>query len=229
MSLKTKKQPVYCVGSPTFDPEAAIVDDATYEAALRAHENNDFEAAIKTLFRIPQVRRLCTKTAPRNPYFDVWSWTAQTLRWTGPLPSHETLALLHLVAAGRAIADVGSGSGYWIFMLRQYASLSRNDGGCNLVLLLVYPIVGGGLAGGVDGGFTRALMAAYMGDTVAVVGTQNGNGYTGFRDMTMNQFIAKEHQGWVKVVQNTLAQFCRQGQSAVCVPEGERISPRAGK
>ncbi|KAK0628561.1 hypothetical protein B0T17DRAFT_588642 [Bombardia bombarda] len=57
----------------------------------------------------------------------------------------------------------------------------------DLILLLVYPIVGGTSESGQEeeeeGAFTRNLLAAYRGDTVAVVGTQNHNGYTGFRDV----------------------------------------------
>ncbi|KAK3363398.1 hypothetical protein B0T25DRAFT_596620 [Lasiosphaeria hispida] len=383
MSSRTQKQTVYCVGSPTFDPETAIRNDATHEAALRALEDDDFETAIQTWFRIPdgddyvyhaiasvtlaQVQRAVnlggqkglhgwydwyrdergealpppspsdisayasifhpststpaalrsfaanarksslrslvaahltahlhlppplatpkTKTPPRNPYFDLWTRTAHTLQWTGPLPSHpctpthpllpilmhhfacavpshEALTLLHRLAAGRPIADVGSGSGYWTFMLRQYTASSskvipidsaqsawrttwvpdtirtdgarwlarpENDGGRSLVLLLVYPIVGGGLAGGVEGGFTRGLLAAYKGDTVAVVGTQNRNGYTGFRDMTMDEFMAKEHKDWVKVVQIPLPSFAGKDEALFVFQRGERISPRAGK
>ncbi|KAI0910161.1 hypothetical protein F4823DRAFT_385621 [Ustulina deusta] len=82
------------------------------------------------------------------------------------------------------------------------------DGAKDAVLLLVYPIVGGGVAGGSEGGFTRSMLDAYDGDTVAVVGTQNHNGYTGFRDMTMDEFMAREHGGeWVKVVQVPLPSF----------------------
>ncbi|KAJ2974914.1 hypothetical protein NUW58_g8505 [Xylaria curta] len=57
----------------------------------------------------------------------------------------------------------------------------------------------------------RSRGACWMrdhGDTVAVVGTQNQNGYTGFRDMTMDEFMAREHSDeWVKVVQVPLPSF----------------------
>jgi len=53
------------------------------------------------------------------------------------------------------------------------------------------------------------LMAAYKGDTVVVVGTQNHNGYTGFRDMTFDEYMEKEQKqnGWVKAVQIPLPSF----------------------
>ncbi|KAL1870021.1 hypothetical protein VTK73DRAFT_2830 [Phialemonium thermophilum] len=153
------------------------------------------------------------------------------------VPSYEALELLRRVARGRPIVDAGSGNGYWSFMLRQHGAtavpvdsaqstwrvtwvsdtvvsdaarwLSRkeNAGGRDMVLLMVYPIVGGGVAGGVEGGFTRGLMAAYKGDTVAVVGTQNHNGYTGFRGMTMDEYVEKEQRDWEKVVQIPLPSF----------------------
>ncbi|KAI0203391.1 hypothetical protein F4808DRAFT_467458 [Astrocystis sublimbata] len=87
-----------------------------------------------------------------------------------------------------------------------YLREGRN-GARDAVLLLVYPIVGGGVAGGKEGGFTRGMLDAYLGDTVAVVGTQNGNGYTGFRGMTMDQFMERERGEWTKVVQVPLLSF----------------------
>ncbi|KAJ4417576.1 hypothetical protein N0V85_001804, partial [Neurospora sp. IMI 360204] len=129
------------------------------------------------------------------------------------VPSHESLSLLKLFSRGRPIIDMGSGNGYWTFMLRQYLSslgpssssqqtqqkvyaVDNNQsewrvmwiddtivadgvrwlsssllkGGKDMVLLLVYPIVGGdgSAAGGKEGGFTRELMKAYKGDTIAV-------------------------------------------------------------
>ncbi|KAI2617105.1 hypothetical protein GGR54DRAFT_212626 [Hypoxylon sp. NC1633] len=77
------------------------------------------------------------------------------------------------------------------------------------VLLLVYPIVGGSVAGDREGGFTRDMLDAYAGDTVAVVGTQNRGGYTGFRGESMDEYMQRERaaDGWVKVVQVALPSF----------------------
>lgn len=150
-------------------------------------------------------------------------------------PSHESLEILKSLADGRSVADIGSGNGYWTHMLRAYGLtahpvdnmqsewrvkwindttiadgvkwLRKNNNGKDMVLLLVYPVVGGGIGGGKEGGFTRDLVSAYKGDTIAVVGTQNGNGYTGFKSMTMDKFMEVEHSEWTKVVQIPLPSF----------------------
>jgi hypothetical protein len=165
-------------------------------------------------------------------------------------PSHESLEILKILADGRAVADIGSGNGYWAFMLRQYGLtvhavdnmqsewrvnwitdtsitdgvkwLSRNQNGKDMVLLLVYPVVGGGVGGGTEGGFTRDLVKAYKGDTIAVVGTQNRNGYTGFKSMTMDEFMAKEHSDWVKVVQIPLPSFAGKDEALYIFQRGDR-------
>ncbi|KAM0323118.1 hypothetical protein ACHAQA_008968 [Verticillium albo-atrum] len=227
-------------------------------------------------FTVPR----CKSPPSPNPYFDFWAWSARALEWAGPCPaaarrpashhvlpifmhhfgcaapSHEGLELLRLAADGRAIADVGSGNGYWAFMLRRYgvrvhavdnmqsewrvnwvadtetadgpAWLRRRDGGRDLVLLLVYPVVGGGVAGGVEGGFTRDLVAAYEGDTIAVVGTQNGNGYTSFRDMTMDQYMEREHKEWTKIVQIPLPSFAGKDEALYIFQRGERAPEAVG-
>lgn len=99
-------------------------------------------------------------------------------------------------------------------------------GAADAVLLLVYPIVGGGVAGGREGGFTRDVLAAYAGDTVAVAGTQNGNGYTGFRDVTMDEFMAREHgREWVKVAQVPLPSFPGKDEALYVFQRGSRAPP----
>jgi hypothetical protein len=107
------------------------------------------------------------------------------------------------------------------------AYLRTTRGGArDTVLLLVYPIVGGGVAGGHEGGFTRGMLDAYDGDTVAVVGTQNHNGYTGFRDMTMDEFMAREHgDEWVKVVQVPLPSFPGKDEALYVFQRGSRAPP----
>ena len=56
-------------------------------------------------------------------------------------------------------------------------------GGRDDVLLLIYPIVG------LD--FTRKIIEAYKGDVLIVAGTQNHNGYTGFRDMVIDEYMER--------------------------------------
>jgi hypothetical protein len=168
------------------------------------------------------------------------------------VPSYEALELLRILSAGRQIADIGSGNGYWTFMLRQHGvsvvpidnaqsewrvtwvsdtvvadgakwlARKENDAGRHMVLLMVYPIVGGGIAGGEEGSFTRGLMTAYQGDTVAVVGTQNHNGYTGFKGMTMDEFMEKEHRDWIKVVQVPLPSFAGKDEALYIFQRGSR-------
>lgn len=167
-------------------------------------------------------------------------------------PSHEALSILKILADGREIWDMGSGNGYWTVMLRQYGAavmpvdnaqsswrvtwvndttitdgiqyLGRpaNKGGKNAVLLLVYPIVGGGVAGGEEGGFTRKLVKAYKGDTIAVVGTQNHNGYTGFRSMSMDEYMEREEPEWTKVVQIPLPSFPGKDEALFVFQRGSR-------
>ncbi|KLU83311.1 hypothetical protein MAPG_02375 [Magnaporthiopsis poae ATCC 64411] len=228
-----------------------------------------------------------------NPYLLFWAWSCRTLGWCGPTtttamtdargshpilpvlmhhfgcvaPSLESLEILRVLAAGRTVVDVGSGNGYWSFMLRRHGVptvavdneqslwrtmwipdtvkedgvswLRRQDppGGKDMVLLLVYPIVG---SDG-NGTFTRSLLDAYEGDTVAVVGTQNRNGYTSFARMTMDEYMADAHaqgsQGddhdktaisdgekhpWVRVVQIPLPSFAAKDEALFVFQRGDR-------
>lgn len=85
-----------------------------------------------------------------NPYFDVLAWSNQNLEWAGPeattekirishallpvlyhhfscvCPSYESLEILRQVAKGRPIVDVGSGNGYWTYMLRRMKDGKKN-------------------------------------------------------------------------------------------------------
>ena len=190
--------------------------------------------------KLTPVPKLKSKS-PRffNPYYDFWAWSCHALGWGGPtdstvsiklshavlpvfmhhfgcvVPSYESLALIRQVAGKRAVCDLGSGNGYWTFMLRQlgitaHAVDSRQSvfraewigdtivgdgekwlkgrgGAKDDVLLMVYPVVGGD--------FLRKMLKVYGGDTVCVAGTQCGNGYTGFRDQTVDEYM-EELGGW---------------------------------
>ncbi|PHH65200.1 hypothetical protein CDD81_3059 [Ophiocordyceps australis] len=221
--------------------------------ARRLDEKRYIDAALRERLTLPKCKK-----APWNPYFDFWAWSCRNLEWCGPCeasdavstshhilpvfmhhfgcvtPSHEALEVLKILAHRRPVVDVGSGNGYWSFMLRRYGLtvhsidnmqsvwrvvwigdtmvadgvewlVQKAKGGEGMVLLLVYPVVG---SGPVDGLFTRNLLKAFKGDTLAVVGTQNSNGFTGFRDMTMDAFMARHHgHEWTKVVQIALPSF----------------------
>ncbi|UKZ81118.1 hypothetical protein TrVFT333_008887 [Trichoderma virens FT-333] len=240
------------------------------EVARHMAEKRYVHPALASQLTIPK-----SKQPPsQNPYFDFWAWSCRNLEWCGPCtsservatshhvlpifmhhfgcatPSHESLQVLRLLADGRAIADMGSGNGYWTFLLRRYGLtvypvdnmqsewrvnwvddtvimdgvqwLRKNDNGKDLVLLLVYPVVGGGIGGGTEGSFTRGLVDAFQGDTIAVVGTQNANGYTGFKSMTMDVFMEQEHPEWTKVVQIPLPSFAGKDEALYVFQRGGR-------
>lgn len=240
------------------------------EAAVYLGQRRFFHPALMSRLSVSKAK----KPPSTNPSFDFWAWSCRCLEWVGPCasaervatshhvlpifmhhfgcatPSHESLEILRILADGRPVADMGSGNGYWTFMLRRYGLtvhpvdnmqsewrvnwvddtvtsdgvrwLRKNESGRNMVLLLVYPVVGGGVGGGVEGGFTRNLVDAYQGDTIAVVGTQNRNGYTGFRSMTMDEYMEKEHKEWTKVVQIPLPSFAGKDEALYVFQRRER-------
>ncbi|KAI4649306.1 hypothetical protein J4E93_003622 [Alternaria ventricosa] len=134
------------------------------------------------------------------------------------------------------ILDVGSGNGYWTYMLRNFPVshigtekgldvraidnqvseyrvtwikdtvimdgkeyLKRHDGGKGCVLLLVYPQA--------TGGFTGPLLKAFAGDRIVVAGTQNGNGFTGFQDMVVDEWVEKNLKQFELVLRMPLPSF----------------------
>ncbi len=129
--------------------------------------------------------------------------------------------------ASRRVIDVGSGNGYWAYLLRRLGLivcavdsgasvwrtmwiedtivedavvyLPRESGAPDAILLLVYPQVGAD--------FTSRVLTAYRGDTVVVAGTQNTNGFTGFKDQRVDHWFAKNKQDWRKTVQLPLPSF----------------------
>lgn len=225
------------------------------ECANHLADTRFIHPALEPKLTIPKVKSLPIY----NPYLKFWEWSCRSLEWCGPsvsservatshhvlpifmhhfgcaTPSHESLQILKLLADGREVADMGSGNGYWSYMLRAYGVtshpvdnmqsmwraswvndttisdgvrwLKKHENGKKMILLLVYPIVGGGIGGGKEGAFTRDLVNAFEGDTIAVVGTQNRNGYTGFRDITMAEFMEKNYPSWERVVQIPLPSF----------------------
>lgn len=157
--------------------------------------------------------------------------------------------MLKILADGRDVVDMGSGNGYWTYMLRAYGVtthpvdnmqstwrvswiddtaisdgvkwLRRHANGKHMLLLIVYPVVGGGSRAR-EGAFTRNLVNAYAGDTIAVVGTQNRNGYTGFKDMNMAEYMGREQPHWTKVVQIPLPSFCGKDEALFVFQRGDR-------
>ncbi|KAI0838263.1 hypothetical protein F5Y06DRAFT_53674 [Hypoxylon sp. FL0890] len=258
--------------------------------------------SLTSTLTIPKRAKKAPSKLPPNPYLPFLSWAARNLEWAGPAPSsslagnrahhvlpilmhhfgcacpsHESLEILRILAAGREVLDMGSGGGYWTYMLRQYgvravavdnaqsawrvmwvadtviadgveflrkrrrekqkqpqsSAKNTNDASPDpeeAVLLLVYPIVGGSVAGGTEGSFTRGMLDAYTGDTLAVVGTQNRNGYTGFRGESMDEYMERERsgEGWVKVVQVALPSFPGKDEALFVFQRGARAPAREG-
>lgn len=128
---------------------------------------------------------------------------------------------------GREVIEIGSGNGYWSLLLRREGCkvtavdnahsdwrtmwigdtvwtdgvkyLQREDGAKEAVLLLVYPQVGAD--------FTAQVLRAYQGDYVVVAGTQTGNGFTGFKDETIADWMARERKEYERVAQVPLPSF----------------------
>jgi len=146
------------------------------------------------------------------------------------VPSYEALYIISDLAAQsgvQGIVDMGSGNGYWTFLLRQMKShvvavdnftsqyrtmwisdtteadgidyLRQNDGARGYILLIVYAIAAGA--------FTQQLLQAYKGNTIAIVGTQNANRYTTFSDCTTEEYFKKEMPGWTLASRIPLPSF----------------------
>jgi hypothetical protein len=138
----------------------------------------------------------------------------------------------------RPIVEIGSGNGYWAYLLRALGltviavdnALSEwrtnwigdtiiTDGvkfleipprelsgpdlggaGCpNAILLLVYPQVSHDL--------TSRLIHTFKGHAIVVAGTQNLNGYTGFKEETIAQWMEREKPEFKRLVQIPLPSF----------------------
>lgn len=143
------------------------------------------------------------------------------------MPSYESLEVIKQSAGKRAVVEIGSGNGYWTYMLRrmgvsvqavdnqqsEYRTMWIGDTlvkdgeqylkekkGCkDDLLLLVYPIV--------SSDFTSGILDAYKGDTVCVAGTQNRNGYTAFKDRTIDEYMKVEKPDYEKTIQIPLPSF----------------------
>ncbi|EME47098.1 hypothetical protein DOTSEDRAFT_50577 [Dothistroma septosporum NZE10] len=192
-----------------------------------------------------------------NPYLDVWAWCNQNLEWCGPeertkdvkishavlpilyhhfgcvCPSYEALSYISQVAKGRRVLDVGSGNGYWTYMLRRFETNSKKA-------VKVLPIDNGqsewrtmwvGDTLEVDGEkwlkqdgggnedvlllvypvvgqeFTSKMLKAYTGTTIIAAGTQNVNGFTAFAKETIADWMARELPAWEKALQIPLPSF----------------------
>ena len=132
----------------------------------------------------------------------------------------------------KTILDVGSGNGYWTLMLRrppfnctvipidnmqsrwrttwvsdtlitdaiQFLKKRPGETQKQDILLMVYPVTAND--------FTASAIKEFKGDVVCVVGTQNGNGYTGFKGEMVDQWFERERGvEWELVVRVPLMSF----------------------
>ena len=143
------------------------------------------------------------------------------------MPSFEALEIIKQTSKGREVVDMGSGNGYWTYMLRRHEIIVRavdnmqslwrtmwvgdtitEDGptylngrkGCkDSLLLLVYPIVG------LE--FTAKVIRAYDGETIIVAATQNRSGYTAFKNLKIDEWMERERGEFRKIAQVPLPSF----------------------
>ena len=90
--------------------------------------------------------------------------------------------------------------------------LKRNNGCEDVVLMLVYPIVGLDL--------THKVLDAYIGSTICVAGTQNRNGYTAFKDKTIDEYMDVEKPEYQKTVQIPLPSFAGKDEALYVFEKG---------
>lgn len=158
------------------------------------------------------------------------------------MPSYESLEVIKQSAGRRAVVEIGSGNGYWTYMLHrmgvsvqavdnqqsEYRTMWIGDTlvkdgeqylkekkGCkDDLLLLVYPIV--------SSDFTSGILDTYKGDTVCVAGTQNRNGHTAFKDRTIDEYMKVEKPDYEKTIQIPLPSFAGKDEALYVF---ERLKP----
>ncbi|KAK0932454.1 hypothetical protein LTR29_015967 [Friedmanniomyces endolithicus] len=158
-----------------------------------------------------------------NPYFDLWAWSCQNLEWAGPeegtakikishamlpvlyhhfgciCPSYEALETIRLVAKGRRVLDLGSGNGYWTYMLRRMEPVGKKEKRVEVV----------------------AVDSGMKGTTIVCAGTQNASGFTGFAKETIAEWMAREMPGWKRVLQMPLPSFAGKDEALFVFEKGD--------
>ncbi|KAK3067933.1 hypothetical protein LTR53_014880 [Teratosphaeriaceae sp. CCFEE 6253] len=245
---------------PTTSTSKALT--ALASNAKRGTARADVAKHLQSLYHPPSpaTKLVVNKTKSHvNPYWDLLAWSCQNLEWAGPeagtakikishamlpvlyhhfgciCPSYESLGLIRQLAKGRQVLDVGSGNGYWTYMLRRMEPASKKE-----KKLEVVPIdngmsewrtmwVGDTLevdgvewlkanGGGkeavlllvypmVGGEFTSRMIEAYEGTTIVCAGTQNASGFTGFAKETIADWMARELPEWERLLQIPLPSF----------------------
>jgi hypothetical protein len=77
--------------------------------------------------------------------------------------------------------------------------LKKNDGGKGCILLLVYPQA--------TGDFTGPILKAFEGEYIVVAGTQNGNGFTGFRESVVDEWVTNNLPAFELMLRMPLPSF----------------------
>lgn len=191
-----------------------------------------------------------------NPYFDFWAWSCRNLEWAGPTsdlatthashhvlvilmlhfgcscPSYESLALISKISKGNTIIDMGSGCGYWTWLLRA-------QHGCQVVPVdtcqsrwrvtwIEDTLVEDGIEFlekrmaaneehksdtlllvypivGMD--FTSKILSAFQGQYICVAGNQNKTGYTAFKDQIVSEWMTANRTDFELVARLPLPSF----------------------
>lgn len=208
-----------------------------------------------------------------NPGLTFWAWYCRNAEWAGPVPelglrsvnhpvlpvlmhhfgcvvpTWEAIEVLRTVTSqgSKIIHEIGSGNGYWAYVLRQAGlNVRAVDNGQSVfrtnwigdtintdalkyltdakgipdgVLLMVYPVV--------SGDFTKKVLASYQGNDIVVAGTQNGNGYTGFKDKTIDAYMAENMPEWNKTAQIALPSYPGKDEAMFVFGRGGLQSPAA--
>lgn len=122
---------------------------------------------------------------------------------------------------------MASGNGYWTYMLRRMNVdtiavdnleakwrtmwiedtiqvdgvdfVKKHNGAMDRILLMVYMVT--------SGEFTKQVLNVYKGNTIIIVGTQNANRYTSFRDATVEEYFEKEMKLWKLALRIALPSF----------------------
>ncbi|KAF2101170.1 hypothetical protein NA57DRAFT_35882 [Rhizodiscina lignyota] len=157
-------------------------------------------------------------------------------------PTYDALSLVQQVCRGsnkndasKSIVEVGSGNGYWAYLLRRIgltvhavdneASLWRTTWiGDTIIADGIsflhsppgpYKELGKGANNAVlllvypqvTADFTGKVIRAYEGDTIIVAGTQNTNGFTAFKGETIAEWMARERPEYERIWQIPLPSF----------------------
>ncbi|TKA28539.1 hypothetical protein B0A54_16221 [Friedmanniomyces endolithicus] len=217
----------------------------------------------------PDSKLAVSKSAKQhtNPYFDLWAWSCQNLEWAGPeegtakvkishamlpvlyhhfgciCPSYEALETIRLVAKGRRVLDLGSGNGYWTYMLRRMEPVGKKEKRVEVVA--------------VDSGMSE-WRTVWVGDTVEMGGKEwlekygggreavlllvypmvggeftsrmigayrqffpNASGFTGFAKETIAEWMAREMPGWKRVLQMPLPSFAGKDEALFVFEKGD--------